>query len=87
MRFDVITLFPDFFEAPLHIGLVGKALQQGIAEVHCVNPRDFATDRHRRVDDEPYGGGVGMVLKPEPFFAAVGALPRQQPYEIILLTP
>ncbi|MFQ3583651.1 MAG: tRNA (guanosine(37)-N1)-methyltransferase TrmD [Cyanobacteriota bacterium] len=87
MRLDIITLFPDFFEAPLQIGLLGKALQQGIAQVNCINPRDFATDKHRRVDDEPYGGGVGMVLKPEPFFAAVGSLPRWDPYEIILLTP
>ncbi len=87
MRFDVITLFPEFFATPLRIGLVGKALEQGIAEVHCTNPRDFATDKHRRVDDEPYGGGVGMVLKPEPFFAAVASLPRLDPREIILLTP
>ncbi|MDT7945243.1 tRNA (guanosine(37)-N1)-methyltransferase TrmD [Synechococcus sp. R55.3] len=87
MRFDILTLFPEFFETPLRIGLVGKALQQGIAEVHCTNPRDFATDKHRRVDDEPYGGGVGMVLKPEPFFAAVASLPRLDPCEIILLTP
>ncbi|MGQ9836976.1 MAG: tRNA (guanosine(37)-N1)-methyltransferase TrmD [Cyanobacteriota bacterium] len=87
MRFDVITLFPEFFTAPLQVGLLGKALQQGIAQVSCINPRDFTTDKHRRVDDEPYGGGVGMVLKPEPFFAAVGSLPRLDPYEIILLTP
>ncbi len=87
MRFDVITLFPEFFTTPLQIGLVGKALRQGIAQVNCLNPRDFTTDKHRRVDDEPYGGGVGMVLKPEPFFAAVGSLPRLDPYEIILLTP
>lgn len=69
------------------MGLLGKALQQGIAQVNCINPRDFATDKHRRVDDEPYGGGVGMVLKPEPFFAAVESLPRWDPCEIILLTP
>ncbi len=87
MRLDILTLFPEFFAAPLRIGLLGKALEQGIAQVNCVNPRDFATDRHRRVDDEPYGGGVGMVLKPEPFFAAVASLPRLDPREIILLTP
>ncbi len=87
MRLDILTLFPEFFEAPLRIGLLGKALQQGIAQVNCVNPRDFATDKHRRVDDEPYGGGVGMVLKPEPFFAAVASLPRLDPREIVLLTP
>ncbi len=87
MRLDILTLFPEFFDGPLQVGLLGKALQQGIAQVSCINPRDFATDKHRRVDDEPYGGGVGMVLKPEPFFAAVGSLPRLDPCEIVLLTP
>ncbi len=87
VRFDVITLFPDFFSSPLHSGLLGKALRQRIAEVHCVNPRDFATDKHRRVDDEPYGGGVGMLLKPEPIFAAVESLPILPRRDVILMTP
>jgi tRNA (guanine37-N1)-methyltransferase len=87
VRFDVITLFPDFFTSPLASGLLGKALAQGIATVNLVNPRDFTKDKHHRVDDEPYGGGVGMLLKPEPIFAAgesIEILPKQ---EIILLTP
>ncbi|MDY7022491.1 MAG: tRNA (guanosine(37)-N1)-methyltransferase TrmD [Cyanobacteriota bacterium] len=87
MRFDIITLFPDFFSSPLQSGLLGKALAKDIAEIHLVNPRDFATDKHRRVDDEPYGGGVGMVLKPEPIFAAVESLPILPRRDIILLTP
>jgi tRNA (guanine37-N1)-methyltransferase len=87
VRFDVITLFPDFFTSPLSSGLLGKALRQQIAEVHCVNPRDFATDKHRRVDDEPYGGGVGMLLKPEPIFAAVESLPILPRRDVILMTP
>ncbi|MEL7034240.1 MAG: tRNA (guanosine(37)-N1)-methyltransferase TrmD [Cyanobacteria bacterium J06592_8] len=87
MRFDIITLFPDFFSSPLQSGLLGKALAKEIAEIHLVNPRDFATDKHRRVDDEPYGGGVGMVLKPEPIFAAVESLPILPRRDIILLTP
>lgn len=87
MRFDVITLFPDFFSSPLKSGLLGKALAKEIAQVHLVNPRDFATDKHRRVDDEPYGGGVGMVLKPEPMFAAFESLPILARREVILLTP
>jgi tRNA (guanine37-N1)-methyltransferase len=66
---------------------LGKALRQQIAEVHCVNPRDFATDKHRRVDDEPYGGGVGMLLKPEPIFAAVESLPILPRRDVILMTP
>ncbi|NBD33379.1 MAG: tRNA (guanosine(37)-N1)-methyltransferase TrmD [Cyanobacteria bacterium] len=87
MRFDVITLFPDFFHSPLSSGIVGRALQKQIAEVNFVNPRDFAFDKHRRVDDEPYGGGVGMLLKPEPIFAAVESLPQRPNQEVILMTP
>ncbi|MGB8689855.1 MAG: tRNA (guanosine(37)-N1)-methyltransferase TrmD [Microcoleus sp.] len=87
MRFDVVTLFPDFFLAPLGSGLMGKALAKNIAEVNFVNPRDFTTDKHHRVDDEPYGGGVGMLMKPEPIFAAVESLPVLPHREVILLTP
>lgn len=87
MRFDVVTLFPDFFTSPLSSGLLGKALNKQIAEVHLVNPRDFATDKHRRVDDEPYGGGAGMLMKPEPIFAAVESLPILPRRDVILMTP
>ena len=87
MRFDVVTLFPDFFSSPLSSGLLGKALAKGIATVKLTNPRDFATDKHRRVDDEPYGGGVGMLMKPEPIFAAVESLPVLPRREVILMTP
>ncbi|MEG4516039.1 MULTISPECIES: tRNA (guanosine(37)-N1)-methyltransferase TrmD [unclassified Microcoleus] len=87
MRFDVVTLFPEFFRAPLESGLMGKALAKKIAEVNFVNPRDFTTDKHQRVDDEPYGGGVGMLMKPEPIFAAVESLPVLPRREVILLTP
>ncbi|AFY38516.1 tRNA (Guanine37-N(1)-) methyltransferase [[Leptolyngbya] sp. PCC 7376] len=87
IQFDVITLFPDFFQSPLHSSLLGKALAKGIAKVSLTNPRDFATDKHHRVDDEPYGGGVGMLLKPEPLFAAVESLPVLPKREVILVTP
>jgi tRNA (guanine37-N1)-methyltransferase len=87
MRFDIVTLFPDFFTSPLSSGLLGKALARQIAEVHLVNPRDFATDKHRRVDDEPYGGGAGMLMKPEPIFAAVESLPVLPRREVIFVTP
>jgi tRNA (guanine37-N1)-methyltransferase len=87
VRFDIVTLFPDFFTSGLSSGLLGKALAKKIAEVNFVNPRDFATDKHRRVDDEPYGGGVGMLMKPEPIFAAVESLPILPRREIILMTP
>jgi tRNA (guanine37-N1)-methyltransferase len=87
VRFDVVTLFPEFFQAPLASGLMGKALAKNIAEVNFVNPRNFTTDKHHRVDDEPYGGGVGMLMKPEPIFAAVESLPVLPRREVILRTP
>lgn len=87
MRFDIVTLFPDFFASPLNSGLLGKALMKQIAAVHLVNPRDFTTDKHHKVDDEPYGGGVGMLLKPDPIFAAVESLPVLPRREVLLMTP
>ncbi|MGB3200266.1 MAG: tRNA (guanosine(37)-N1)-methyltransferase TrmD [Nodosilinea sp.] len=87
LRIDVVSLFPDFFTSPLESGLIGKALMRQIAEIHLTNPRDFTTDKHRRVDDEPYGGGVGMLMKPDPIFAAVESLPVLPQREVILLTP
>ncbi|MDJ1167865.1 tRNA (guanosine(37)-N1)-methyltransferase TrmD [Roseofilum sp. BLCC_M154] len=87
MRFDLITLFPDFFMSPLSSGLLGKALAKNIAQVYLTNPRDFTTDKHHKVDDEPYGGGVGMVIKPEPIFAAVESLPQLDRREVLLMTP
>jgi tRNA (guanine37-N1)-methyltransferase len=87
MRFDIVTLFPDFFVSPCNSGLLGKALTRGIAQVQFTNPRDFARDKHRRVDDEPYGGGVGMLIKPEPIFAAVESLPVLPRREVVLMTP
>ncbi|MEP0889602.1 tRNA (guanosine(37)-N1)-methyltransferase TrmD [Leptolyngbya sp. FACHB-16] len=87
LRFDVVTLFPDFFTSPLESGLMGRALANRIAEVHFTNPRDFAIDKHRKVDDEPYGGGVGMLLKPEPIFAAIESLPVLPRREVVFMTP
>lgn len=87
MKFDIITLFPDFFTSPLQSGLMGKAFAKKIAEVNLINPRDFTTDKHHKVDDESYGGGVGMVMKPEPIFAALESLSLLPKREIIYLTP
>lgn len=87
MRFDVITLFPDFFTTPINSGLLGKAFYKNIAKVNLVNPRNYTTDKYKKVDDDSYGGGVGMVLKPEPIFAAVESLPTLSKREVILLTP
>lgn len=74
MRVDVLSLFPDFFAGPLDVSLLGRARRGGLLDVRVHDLRHWATDRHRTVDDLPYGGGPGMVLKPEPFFAAVEAL-------------
>lgn len=87
MRFDIVTLFPDSFISVLSSGLLSKALAKKIAEINLVNPRDFTTDKHRKVDDEPYGGGVGMLMKPEPIFKAVESLPILPRREIILMSP
>ncbi len=87
MRFDLISLFPDFFTSPLQSGLIGKSLQRNIAQVHITNPRDFTTDKHHKVDDEPYGGGVGMVMKIAPIVTALESLPQQPRREVVLMTP
>jgi len=75
LRLDVVTLAPQAFAPLLELGVIGRAFAAGRAELHLHNPRDHATDRYRKVDDEPYGGGAGMVLKPEPVYAAVEAIP------------
>jgi tRNA (guanine37-N1)-methyltransferase len=87
VRFDIVTLFPDCFTSILSSGLIGKALAKQIAQVNLINPRDFTTDKHRKVDDEPYGGGVGMLMKPEPIFAAIESLPVLPKREVILMSP
>ena len=87
MRFDIITLFPDFFTSPLNSSLIGKAIAKQIATVNLVNPRNFTTDKHHKVDDIIYGGGAGMLLKPEPIFSAVESLEMLPRKEIILMTP
>lgn len=87
LRIDVVTLVPEAFAPLAGLGVIGRALAAGIAGLHTHNPRDFATDRYRKVDDEPYGGGAGMVLKPEPVFAAVESIPRFNPRRTLLMTP
>ena len=74
MRFDLITIFPEFFAGPLEHGIVRRAREAGLIDVHVQDLRVFTTDRHRTVDDRPFGGGEGMVLKPEPLFEAVESL-------------
>jgi tRNA (guanine37-N1)-methyltransferase len=74
MRLDLISIFPDFFTGPLEHGIVRRARESGLVEVRVQDLREFTKDRHRTVDDRPFGGGEGMVLKPEPLFEAVEAL-------------
>ena len=74
MRFDIVTIFPDFFRGPLDYGIVRRAREADLIETHVHDLRDFAHDRHRTVDDRPFGGGEGMVMKPEPIFEAVESL-------------
>ena len=71
MRFDLITIFPEFFDGPLDYGIVRRAREGGLLEVAVHDLRNFTHDRHRTVDDRPFGGGAGMVLKPEAIFEAV----------------
>lgn len=87
MRIDVISLAPEAFQSLLQLGVIGRALSRGIADLQTHNPRDYATDRYRKVDDQPYGGGAGMVLKPEPIFAAFDAIPVQGNRTTLLMTP
>lgn len=87
MRLDVVSLAPEAFTPLLSLGVIGRAFAAGIAALHLHNPRDHATDRYRKVDDEPYGGGAGMVLKPEPLFAAFEAIPSQGRRRVLLMSP
>jgi tRNA (guanine37-N1)-methyltransferase len=81
----VVTIFPEFFAGPLSLSIPARAVAAGAVQYRVVDLRDFTHDRHRTVDDYPYGGGAGMVMKPEPFFEAVDALAPSGP--IVLLSP
>ena len=86
-RLDVVSLAPQAFEPLKELGVIGRAFAAGRAELHLHNPRDHATDRYRKADDEPYGGGAGMVLKPEPVFAAFESIPVHPRRRVLLMTP
>jgi tRNA (guanine37-N1)-methyltransferase len=77
MRIDVITLFPELVEQVTACGVVGRAAEQGLVELHCWNPRDYTRDKHRTVDDRPYGGGPGMLMKVQPLQDAIAAVRAQ----------
>jgi tRNA (guanine37-N1)-methyltransferase len=87
MRFDIITLFPGMFGSLFSGGVVKKALDNGLIEVHVHNLRDFTESKHKQVDDRPFGGGQGMVIKPEPVFSAVEEIRGEQDIPVYLLSP
>lgn len=85
---QLITLFPGFFDSPLSCSIPARAIRAGLVRVDCLQLRDFAQDKHRKVDDTPYGGGPGMVLKPEPVVAAIRAARHRDPAtRVVMLTP
>ena len=88
MRFDVITLFPELVEQVIACGVVGRAADQQLLELHCWNPRDYSLDKHRSVDDRPYGGGPGMLMKVQPLQDAISAVREQNPDgRLVYLSP
>lgn len=87
MKFDVLTLFPEIFSSYLQVGILGRAITKGLLEVALTNIRDFAKGPHKMVDDRPFGGGAGMVMKPEPIFRAVESVPRLEEAPVVLFTP
>ncbi|NLC77368.1 MAG: tRNA (guanosine(37)-N1)-methyltransferase TrmD [Clostridia bacterium] len=86
MRIDVLTIFPEMFDSPLKASILKRAIEKGILEVGLTNIRDYATDKHRRVDDYPFGGGAGMVMKPEPIFRAWSAVKEKAPEGVVSRT-
>jgi tRNA (guanine37-N1)-methyltransferase len=84
VRIDVFTIFPEYLDPPLSVSLLGRARTEGLLDVRLHDPRAFTTDRHHSVDDQPFGGGAGMVMMPEPLFAAVEAV--EPPRPLLLLS-
>src|SRR5713101_187089 len=89
MTFDIVTIFPAMIEQPLAAGILGRAIERGTLDLKVRDLRDFTIDRHRVVDDIPYGGGPGMVLKPEPIFRALDTIEAERggPLSVILTSP
>lgn len=88
MRIDIITIFPQQFESVFKYSIIKRAQQKGLAQIHLHNLRDYSTDKHRKVDDYPYGGGAGMVMMIEPIYNCITALKEKNSYdEIIYLSP
>lgn len=86
MKIDILTLFPDFFQSLLNYSVIGRAIDKKLLEINCVNIRDFSNDKHKKVDDYPFGGGPGMVMKPEPIYDAIKSV-KDKDSRIIYLSP
>jgi tRNA (guanine37-N1)-methyltransferase len=86
ISFDVITIFPEFFRGPFDFGVIRRGREQGLLETRVHDLRTFTSDRHHTVDDRPFGGGEGMVLKPEPLFQAVESIRRDEAAEVVVLS-
>lgn len=86
MKVDILTIFPDIFFGPFSESIISRALENNIVDIKTINPRDFAGDTHKKVDDKPYGGGPGMLMKPEPIFEAVESC-RTQSSHVVLTSP
>ena len=88
MKFIFLTLFPELIQEAVQVSIIGRAIKAGLLTVECINPRDYTRDKHRSVDDTPCGGGLGMVLKPEPFLLALADAKKIAPEALtIALTP
>src|SRR5690242_21787748 len=88
MRFEIVTIFPDFFRGPLDYGIVRRARETVLIDIAIHDLRTFTHDRHRTVDDRPFGGGEGMALKPEPIFECLESLKvREEGESVVLLSP
>lgn len=87
MRIDIISLFPQMFQGPFSESLIKRAIENGLVQINIHNLREYTHDRHHTADDYPYGGGPGMVLKPEPVFEAVEAIRGEDKTEVVLLSP
>jgi tRNA (guanine37-N1)-methyltransferase len=85
LTINIVTLFPEFFESPFKASLLGKAVAAGIVKINLVNPRDFSTNKHKKVDDSPYGGGAGMVMMVEPIALAVESIQAKTPDTHVVL--
>src|SRR5215467_2799927 len=86
LQFDIVTIFPEFFKSPFDVGIIRRGREKGLIGIRVHNLRDFTSDRHRTVDDRPFGGGEGMVFKPEPLFKAVETVRRAEGAEVVVLS-